>query len=116
MGKASTLFHSFLILLQIIILRKHFRLISLSQVLVAVIFGYLTTFSISLMSLLPTPEHLVLRFLMLGISILLVAVGIFLYMPADIMPMSPEGLVQAIADRTGISVPKARSPLIRPWW
>lgn len=108
MGKATTMFHSFLILLQILLLRKGFKLINLSQLVVALIFGYLTTFSNSLMSFLPIPQSIVIRLLMLAVSILLVATGIFLYMPADIMPMSPEGLVKAISDKTGIPVPKVK--------
>lgn len=108
MGKATTMFHSFLILLQILLLRKGFKLINLSQLVVALIFGYLTTFSNSLMSFLPIPQSMVIRLLMLAVSILLVATGIFLYMPADIMPMSPEGLVKAISDKTGIPVPKVK--------
>ncbi len=108
MGKATTLFQAFLILLQILILRRNFKLINLSQLVVAFIFGNMTTFSNGLMAFVPVPETMAIRILMLMISILLVAVGIFLYMPADIMPMAPEGFVQAVSNATGIALPKGK--------
>jgi uncharacterized membrane protein YczE len=45
MGKATILFHICLVLLQIVILRKAFKLKNLLQVIVGVIFGYFTTLS-----------------------------------------------------------------------
>lgn len=45
MGKATIVFLVFLVVLQILILRKAFRKKHLLQVVVGVIFGYFTTFS-----------------------------------------------------------------------
>lgn len=42
------------------------------------------------------------------ISIVFVAFGIFLYMPADIMPLAGEGTMQAISSCTGIAFPKVK--------
>lgn len=102
MGKATILFHVFLVLLQILILRKAFRIKNLLQVAAGIVFGYFTTFSNYLFSFFPAPEHMVTRLLMMLGSTVLIAVGIFFYLPADIVPLAGEGAMQAIAEKTGI--------------
>lgn len=108
MGKATILFHIVLILLQIIILKKDFKMISLTQLVVAVMFGYFTTFSNYLMTFLPAPEDFVLRLFFLLISIVFVAIGIFLYLPPDVMPLAGEGAMQAVSQKSGIAFPKVK--------
>lgn len=102
MGKATILFHVFLVLLQILILRKAFRIKNLLQVAAGIVFGYFTTFSNYLFSFFPAPEHMVTRLLMMLGSTVLIAVGIFFYLPADIVPLAGEGAMQAIAEKTGM--------------
>lgn len=108
MGKATILFHIILILMQIIILRKDFKMKNLSQLVVAVVFGYFTTFSNYLMTFLPTSENYTIRLLLLLISIIFVAVGIFLYLPPDIVPLAGEGVMQAVSQKTGIVFPRVK--------
>ena len=108
MGKATIVFHVFLVALQILILRKAFRKKNLLQVVVGVIFGYFTTFSNYLFSFLPTPEVLIVRFLMMFGSVVLIAVGIFFYLPADIIPLAGEGAMQAISDTTEVVFNKVK--------
>lgn len=98
MGKATILFHCMLVLLQICILRKDFKIKNLLQIPVGIVFGYFTTFCNFLMTFVPSPHHIVIRLLMLLISVVLIAVGIFLYLPADIMPLAGEGAMKAISD------------------
>ena len=50
-----------------------------------------------LASFAPTPENFVVRVLMILVSTVLVAIGIFFYVPADIMPLAGEGAMLAIA-------------------
>lgn len=108
MGKETIVFHVFLVALQILILRKAFRKKNLLQVVVGVIFGYFTTFSNYLFSFLPTPEVLIVRFLMMFGSAVLIAGGIFFYLPADIIPLAGEGAMQAIPDTTKIVFNKVK--------
>lgn len=98
MGKATILFHVMLVILQVLILRGAFKGRNLLQVLVGIIFGYFTTFSNYLFSFLPTPEHILIRFLMMLCSTVLIAAGIFFYLPADIMPLAGEGAMKAISE------------------
>lgn len=108
MGKATILFHVILILIQILILRKDFKGKNMSQLIVAVVFGYLTTFSNYLIAFLPTPENYAIRLLLLLVSIILVALGIFLYLPSDIVPLAGEGAMQAVSQKTGIEFPRVK--------
>ncbi len=108
MGKATILFHIVLVALQIALLRRHFQVKNLFQVLVGVVFGNFTTFCNYLVSFLPTPENLVIRLVMVWISTVLVAFGLFFYVPADIMPLAGEGAMLAISDITGKPFPKVK--------
>lgn len=108
MGKATILFHCILVLLQILIRRKNFKLKSLLQIPVGIVFGYFTTFCNYLMTFVPTPDHIVIRICMVLISIVLVAIGIFFYLPANIMPLAGEGVMQAVSDVTKIAFPKVK--------
>lgn len=98
MGKATIIFHAALVLLQVILLRRRFKIKNLLQVPVGVMFGYFTTFSNYLMSFFPDPGHIAVQLGMLLISTTLIAFGLFLYVPADIVPLAGEGAMLAIAD------------------
>ena len=100
MGKATILFHAALVVIQILLLRRRFRIKNLLQVPVGIMFGYFTTFSNYLMSFLPDPHNIFIQLGMVLISTLLVAVGLFFYVPADIIPLAGEGVMLAVADVT----------------
>lgn len=102
MGKATILFHIFLVIIQIFILRKEFNAKNLLQVVVGVLFGYFTTFSNYLFTYLPTPNNIFIRLILMIVSTLFIAVGIFFYLPADIVPLAGEGAMKAISDKTGV--------------
>ncbi|MCF1635351.1 DUF6198 family protein [Streptococcus gallolyticus] len=108
MGKATIIFHCFLVLLQMILLRRNFKPINLLQILVGIVFGYFTTFCNWGVSFLPTPENLVIRLLMMLISTVIIAFGIFMYLPPNIMPLAGEGAMKAVSDVTGIAFPKVK--------
>ncbi len=100
MGKATILFHVGLVIIQIILLRRRFRIKNLLQVPVGVMFGYFTTFSNYLMSFLPEPHNIAIQLGMMLASTVLIAIGLFFYVPADIIPLAGEGAMLAIADVT----------------
>jgi uncharacterized membrane protein YczE len=108
MGKATILFHIVLVLLQILLLRKTFKASSLLQIVVGVIFGYFTTFCNYMASFLPTPDALWIRVGFILLSAVLVAFGIFLYLPADLVPLAGEGAMQAVSQVTGMEFPKVK--------
>ena len=108
MGKATILFHCVLIVIQILILRKNFRLKSLLQLPVGIVFGYFTTFCNSLVEGMPSTDNYFIRICMILISVVLVAIGIFLYLPADIMSLAGEGVMQAVSDTLKIEFSKVK--------
>lgn len=108
MGKATILFHCVLVLLQIIILRKNFKPTALLQVAVGIVFGYFTTFCNYLAGFLPSTDIIAVRLAMVLLSTVFVALGIFFYLPANVMPLAGEGAMQAVSQVTGIEFSKVK--------
>ena len=108
MGKATIVFHIVLVVLQILILRGAFQIKNLLQVVVGVVFGYFTTFSNYLFSFSPTTDNMVIRLGMMLVSTVLIAIGIFFYLPSDIVPLAGEGAMKAISDKTNIVFNKVK--------
>lgn len=108
MGKATIIFHAFLVFLQIIILRKDFQLQNLLQVLVGVIFGYFTTFCNYLMTFVDLPNHILIRLLLVIISTFFIAYGLHLYVPTNFIPLAGEGAMLAITDKYHFKFPSVK--------
>lgn len=108
MGKATILFHIGLVLLQVLLLRRNFKAISLLQIAVGVIFGYFTTICNWGASFLPTPENFGIRIAFTLVSVVLIAIGIFFYMPASVMPLAGEGAMMAVSSISGIKFHKVK--------
>lgn len=108
MGRATIIFHCFLVLVQIILLRKNFKPVNLLQVVVGIVFGYFTTFCNWCVSFLPDLVNMPLRLGMLLLSIIFIAFGIFLYMPSNIIPLAGEGAMKAVSDVSGIEFSKVK--------
>ena len=87
-------------MLQILILRREFRLINLTQIIFSTVFGYFTNFTKWLLADFTLPTYGG-QLVMLAISIVAVAFGVFLYMEVDLVAMPMEGLTQAIAKKVG---------------
>lgn len=108
MGKATIIFHVVLVLLQVLILRKDFKSINLLQIAVGIIFGYFTTFCNYCVSYCPTPDSIAIRLVMLLISTVCIAFGIFLYLPANLIPLAGEGAMKAVSDTLHIAFSKVK--------
>lgn len=108
MGKATIIFHAALVLIQMLILRKRFRPINLLQVVVGIVFGYFTTFCNYLATYLPSTDNMVMRIVLMLVSTVFIAVGIFFYLPADLIPLAGEGVMQAVSDVTKIEFSKVK--------
>lgn len=96
-GVATFIFHAILVLIEWILLRKRFAKKHFLQVFVGVLFGVFTSFSVSLMSFVPPADSLLLAFSMSLLSIFFIALGLFFYVPTNLIPLSVEGVTQAIA-------------------
>ena len=108
MGKATIIFHAALVLIQILILRKRFKPINLLQVVVGIVFGYFTTFCNYLATFLTSTDNIVMRIVLMLVSTVFIAVGIFFYLPANLIPLAGEGVMQAVSEVTHIEFSKVK--------
>jgi uncharacterized membrane protein YczE len=94
-GVATIIMHCVFILLQIIILRNKYKLIQLMQLPVALVFGFMTDFSVWLISGITYVSYL-MQWLLCIVGIVLVAVGVSMEVTANVVTLAGEGLVLAI--------------------
>ena len=104
MGKSTILFHVIFVLIQLLLLQKNFKPVQLLQVPIGIVFGYFTTFCNYIVSFLPTPDNLIFRIVMALASAVFIAFGIFLYLPADLIPLAGEGCMQAVSSAKGLNL------------
>lgn len=95
MGTCVIVIFSSYILLQILILRKEFKWINLTQLLFSTIFGYFVNFAKYILGDFSIPTYIG-QLVMMTIGMFLVALGITLYMNAKLINMPMEGLTDAI--------------------
>ena len=96
-GVATFIFHAILVVIEWALLRDDFNRKHFLQVFVGVLFGAFTSFSVSLMAFVPLADNLIVAFMMIALSILLIALGLFFYVPTNLIPLSVEGVTQAVA-------------------
>ena len=99
MGVATVIFHVILVILQMLLMRRRFECKNLLQIPVGMVFGAFTTTCNTLAAM---------RLLMCWIATVFVAIGIFFYVPADIMPLAGEGAMLAISTLTGKPFPTVK--------
>jgi uncharacterized membrane protein YczE len=100
-GMCSAAVFIFFILLQMLILRKDFKIVNLLQFAIAMMFGFFVDMAGLLIdSIIPTAAEYELpyplRLVFLACSILLIAIGLTFYLGAKLMPMPSEGICLAI--------------------
>lgn len=108
MGTCVTAVFCFYILLQILILGRKFNPVNLLQIVFSTIFGYFVDFAKMVLGDFTIPTYFG-QLTMLAISIPLIAVGIALYMDAQLVPMPMEGLSSCLADKFGVSFPNMKT-------
>lgn len=96
-GVATFIFHAILVVIELILLRRDFKKKHFLQVFVGVLFGAFTSFSVSLMNFIPPADNFFLAVAMTVLSIFFIALGLFFYVPTNIIPLSVEGVTQAVA-------------------
>ena len=94
-GQAVMVVFSLLVLLQWPILGRAFRLTTFSQLFAAILFGYLNDLAFFLFPI-ATPATYLGRLSLLGVGLILFAIGIIIYMKAGLSLLPVEGMQQAI--------------------
>ena len=100
-GITTFIFNAALIVIQFLILRSRFHKKRLLQLINCILFGYFTDLALYLVSFVPFDGSVLMCAVFLAVSIILTALGIFIYMPANIAPLPGEGCVESIAIVTG---------------
>lgn len=96
-GMTTFIFNAALIVVQFLILQSRFEKKRWLQLINCVVFGYFTDVALYFVSFIPFDASALMCFVYLALSILLIALGIFIYMPSNIAPLPGEGCVEAIA-------------------
>lgn len=107
MGQTTIIFNVFLILLQILLLRKNYQLFQLIQLPVVIIFGFFTDFSLSLVSDLEVTGYF-WQMLLCLFSCALLAFGVFLEVKASITYLAGEGVAMALVKVFKLEFGKAK--------
>ena len=108
LGIATMIFSVVVVLFQILLLRKDYKPINLLQIPIGILFGAFLTVGGSVMDFFPDPTNFTLRFLIMLISTVFVALGVFLYVPAGFVPLAPEGFLLAASKLTKIKFSTAK--------
>ena len=120
LGIATMIFSVFMVLLQVLILRRRFKPINLLQLPIGILFGAFLTVCGKLMAPVCVPDNFAVKFAVMLVSTVFVALGVFLYVAPRFVPLAPEGCRIALTQVTKASFSKAvlqRPPLLRrPLW
>jgi uncharacterized membrane protein YczE len=107
-GNMTIIEFSAYVVIQVLILRKDFKWIQLLQIACAVIFGKFVTLT-STMIAGWQPGSYIERLGMIALATIGIAVGIKLYLLADIVPQAADGLVQTISRKWGFKLPNVKN-------
>lgn len=94
-GNATIAMNTFLVLLQILLLRKRFQPIQLMQLPVVILFGWLTDLSVWITDGIVCSGYAT-QWVFCIIGILLVGIGVSLEVTANVVTLAGEGMVLAI--------------------
>ena len=95
LGNFTIFFSIFLIALQLIILRKNFKLEHILQIPVSIIFGYFIDLTMILFFWV-NPEAYIMKIVYLLIGCLILGVGVYMEVLADVVMLPGESFVRAI--------------------
>ena len=98
LGNFTIFFSVFLILLQLLILRKNFKLEHVLQIPVSIIFGYFIDLTMLLFAWV-NPQAYVMKIVYLLIGCLILGVGVYMEVLADVVMLPGESFVRAVVAR-----------------
>ena len=96
-GMFTLVFNIFLIILQVILLRRNFQLQNLLQMPIIALFSFFIDLTMSLLGFIQ-PETYVLKVISLVIGCLILGFGVFMEMVANVAMLPGEATVRAVSD------------------
>lgn len=98
MGTFTMIVNALFVVVQILLLRKNFKLINLLQLVVVFAFGYFTDLTLAIVAPMQINAYW-LKLLLCVVSCLIMAFGVFLEVKASLILMAAEGAISAISDK-----------------
>lgn len=99
LGNWLIIWNCILIVGQILILRKNFKLIQLLQVPLSFLFGYFTDIGMWLVSFLKIDSY-IMKLLLVILGTIVIGFGVFLAVVANVIMNSAEAFIKAVSDTT----------------
>lgn len=108
LGTMVIVIYCVLVLAQLLVLRKKFKVWNVLGVPVAIVFGWMVDFTGidpkaigHLMLNFPRPQNYVMSLVYLLVSMVVIGIGVFVYLRPNLVPMPAEGLAKAISEVSG---------------
>lgn len=95
LGEFTILFSLFLIVLQLIILRKNFKLEHVLQIPVSIVFGYFIDFSMLILDFMD-PRIYIMKVVYLLVGCVILGIGVYAEMLANVVMLPGESFVRAV--------------------
>lgn len=105
-GTASSILYIFYVVIQFFILKKDFKKLQFLQIVFAILFGSIVNFFNGIINI--NFNNFVLNLLLLLISFIFTALGVTLTIKANLVPVAPDGLVQALSQKYRIPFGKIK--------
>ncbi len=97
MGTITIFMHTFFLLMQIVILRKQYKLIQLIQLPVVFMFGFFTDFTLALISARNYVNNYALQCALCLLSCIIIAFGFFIEVKSHVTYLAADGLMVTIS-------------------
>jgi len=107
LGTATIALFTFYVLIQIILLRKNFKKVQLLQIVFAILFGQIMNFFNSIINI--DVDNFYIKITICLLSFFITALGVFITITTNIVPVAPDGLVQVISLKMRIDFGKAKN-------
>lgn len=108
LGICTTCIFIVYIFLQFLLLGKEFKIINLLQIICASLFGFFVSLAGVLTSPIQIGDNYFLRLIFCGISTILIAIGILLYLSPNLISLPTEGVMQAMCKKFNIPLHKSK--------
>lgn len=109
LGICTTVVLALFIFAQMILLGKQFKWRSWLQIIGSSIFGFFVSLATYITSSIQVGDDYLVRLLFCLLSVVLIAIGVFLYLMPNVLPLPGEGVMLAMTVRFGIPLHKAKT-------
>lgn len=106
LGTAAAILFTIYVGMQIILLKRDFKMIQLLQIVFAILFGQIMNFFNLIINI--NVDSFYIRIFICILSFFITSLGIVFTITADIVPVAPDGLSQAISKKSRIDFGKAK--------